>query len=196
MPRSRSPLHARPSRSSFSKRLLQASAVFGACLLSSCVTVPQYDATTDASLSSVQSEIDAKMVELSYDVRSKNPADNAKATYAQNAAFYSKVDTDLESLELRMEAVPDASNKNLPAIFGGIREMLTNFENTQQQLDAEQPPRLMAAGTIQTTRNQFNAAIAPLITYELMLKGVSSPKTADTSSTATKTASAKAASAN
>ena len=167
--------------------------VITACgLLAGCVTVPQYDAATDTSLSSLQSEIDAKLVEMVSDVRSTDPSVKGKATYQQNVSFYNKVDTDIESLELRMEAVPDASNKNLPEIFNTIRGILDNFENTQKQLDAKTSPEFFGPGDILATRNQLNADFAPLITYELMLKGVSSPKPSSTSSTATSTASAKA----
>jgi hypothetical protein len=163
-----------------------------AILLASCVSVPQYDATTDTQLSALQSEIDSKLVEWATDVSSPDPGTKAKAGYSKNVDFYNKVDTDMESLELRMEAVPDASNHNLPTYFTNLRQMLTNLKGAQQQLEQQNPPAYLSAGGLTATRWQFAAQFAPLITYELTLKGVASSKSATTKSAATATANEKA----
>ena len=159
--------------------------------LGACVSAPQYDATTDANLSALQREIDAQLVKWIADVRSSKSADKENATYAKNVDFYNKVDTDMLSLELRMEAVPDASNKNLPQYFSNLRQIVENIKSTQQEDDAKKPPEYFDPDVLQHTRWQIAAQFAPLITYELTLKGVASPKESATSSAATKTASAK-----
>jgi hypothetical protein len=161
-------------------------------LLAACASIPQYDAATDTMLSGLQSEIDAKLVEWVSDVRSSDPAVRAKAAYGANVEFYNKVDADMESLELRMEAVPDASNRNLPQYFINLRQFIDNIKTAQQALGAQSPPALLGPGAVTQTRWQVAAQLAPLITYELTLKGVASPGKASTSSAATTSAKARA----
>jgi hypothetical protein len=108
-----------------------------------------------------------------------------KASYAASTQFYAKVDTDLTALELRMEAIPDSSTVKLPDFFTNLRAQLSNLQNAHQKDGHLVEPVLVV------TRNQLNAQFAVLLTYELSLKGVTSPSKSSTTSTATTTAAAK-----
>ena len=154
-------------------------------LAAACASVPpQYDQTTDAAISALQKEIDTQLVQWISLKRAGDPASLAKATYQANIDFYNKVEVDLTSLELRMEAVPDKSTQKLPEFFSNIRTELSNLQ-TQHK---EGP---LSEIVLTATRNQMNAQFAVLMTYELSLKGVSSSSKSSTDSTATSTAAAK-----
>jgi len=160
-------------------------------LVAGCASLPQYDSTTDTNLTSLQKEIDWQIVEWTSDANSTDATTKAKLLNSNNIDFYNKVDTDIESVELRMEAVPDASNQNLPQYFTNLRQMLTNLKAGEQGMEALTPSSNLSSTSLAATRWQFAAQFAPLITYELQLKGVSSPKKAKTSSASTDTAKAK-----
>jgi hypothetical protein len=154
--------------------------------LASCATAPQYDATTDSDISTLQKEIDTQLVQWLVDVRLGDADSLQKASYASSTQFYAKVDTDLTALELRMEAIPDASTVKLPDFFTNLRsQLLINLKNAHQKDGHLVEPVLVV------TRNQLNAQFAVLLTYELSLKGVSSPSKSSTTSTATTTAAKK-----
>lgn len=159
----------------------------GSILLSACATLPQYDATTDSDISALQKEIDAKLVQwISYS-RAADATIAQKGSYQANTDFYSKVDTDLTSLELRMEAVADKSTAKLPQFFENMRAQMKNLQ------DAHKADSTLKEIVITPVRDQLNAQFAVLLTYELSLKGVSSNSSSSTKSTATTTAAAKAA---
>ncbi len=153
--------------------------------LASCATAPQYDATTDSDISNLQKEIDTQLVQWIVDDRLGDADSLKKATYASSTQFYAKVDTDLTALELRMEAIPDASTAKLPDFFTNLRTQLTNLQNAHKKDGHLVEPVLVPI------RNQLNAQFAVLLTYELSLKGVSSPSKSSTTSTATTTAAKK-----
>lgn len=156
------------------------------CVSASCTTTPQYDQTTDSAISSLQKEVDLQLVQwMTY--KKVGDADSLqKASYKSNIDFYSRVDSELTSLELRIEAVPDRSTEKLPTFFDNLRQQLSNLEKTHQQ------DGTLSVIVLTPIRNQLNAQFAVLLTYELSLKGVSSGSTSSTDSTATKTAAAKA----
>jgi hypothetical protein len=154
-------------------------------LLASCATAPQYDATTDSDLSSLQKEIDTQLVQWLVDARLGDPDSLKKANYASSVQFYAKVETDLTALELRMEAVPDSSTVKLPEFFKNLHTQLDTLQTAHQKDGHLVEPVLVV------TRNQLNAQFAVLLTYELSLKGVSSPSKSSTTSTATTTAAKK-----
>ena len=153
--------------------------------LASCASAPQYDATTDSDISNLQKEIDTQLVQWMVDDRVGDADALKKASYASSTQIYAKVDTDLTALELRMEAIPDASTVKLPDFFTNLRTQLTNLQNAHQK-DGHLPEVVLVA-----IRNQLNAQFAVLLTYELSLKGVTSPSKSSTTSTATTTAAAK-----
>lgn len=154
-------------------------------ILAACVTAPQYDATTDSDISNLQKEVDTQLVQWIIDDRMGDADSIKKATYAGNIPFYAKIDTDLTALELRMEAVPDKSSEKLPEFFASLRTQLANLQSAHQK-DGH-----LVEVVLVVTRNQLNAQFAVLLTYELSLKGVSSPSKSTTTSTATTTAAAK-----
>jgi hypothetical protein len=153
--------------------------------VASCVSVPQYDATTDTNLTNLQKEVDSELVLLISLQREGDPASLKKAAYQQSIDFYNRVDTDLTSVELRMEAVPDPSTSNLPQIFANLRAEFGSLQDThRQQVNLDEHYLI-------PVRNLLNVQFASLLTYELSLKGVQTPSTATTSSTAVSTATAK-----
>jgi hypothetical protein len=154
-------------------------------MLASCVTAPQYDATTDSDISSLQKEVDTQLVQWIVADRLGDADSLQKAGYAASVPFYARTDTDLTALELRMEAVPDKSTEKLPEFFGSLRTQLANLQNAHKK-DGH-----LVEVVLVVIRNQLNAQFAVLLTYELSLKGVSSPSKSSTTSTATATAAAK-----
>jgi hypothetical protein len=155
-------------------------------LVISCASVPQYDAETDKQITTLQKDIDSQLVKFITYSRQTDAASKTKGSYSQNIDFYDKIDTDITSLELRMEAVPDPSTKNLPQIFKNLREQFKNIQDAHKQ----QGNLSEVAWT--ALRNQLNAQFAILLTYELSLKGVGSPPSATMQSTSTETTSSKA----
>ena len=154
-------------------------------LFSSCATPPQYDSTTDAAISNAQKEIDSQLVKWISADWAGDAASLDKASFDANRDFYSKVDVDLTALSFSMEAVADKSTAKLPQFFENLRTQIDNLRNDHLKnihLKAE---------TLQIVRNQLNAQFAVLLTYELSLKGVNSPSSATTQSTATATAAVK-----
>jgi hypothetical protein len=166
-------------------RLLQIGVAIA--VVAGCASAPQYDQTTDAAIGNLQKEVDSQLVQWISDQRENTDASKKDASYAQNEKFYDKVDTDLTSLELRMEAVPDASSSKLTKFFDALYQQINNVR------DVHQKQGNLSAVAITATRNQLNTQFAVLITYELSLKGVSSPTKSSTESTATTTAANKAA---
>jgi hypothetical protein len=154
--------------------------------LASCASAPQYDATTDSDISSLQKEVDTQLVQWMVDDQLGDPDSLKKASYASSTQFYAKVDTDLTALELRMEAIPDSSTVKLPEFFTNLRTQLLITLKNGHQKDGHLPEVVLVA-----TRNQLNAQFAVLLTYELSLKGVTSPSKPSTTSTATTTAAGK-----
>jgi hypothetical protein len=155
-------------------------------ILASCATPPpQYDVTTDSDISTLQKEIDTQLVQWMVDDRLGDADSLKKASYAASTQFYAKVDTDLTALELRMEAIPDSSTLKLPDFFTNLRTQMTSLQTTHQK-DGH-----LVEPVIHVIRNQLNAQFAVLLTYELSLKGVSSPSKSSTTSTATTTAAKK-----
>jgi hypothetical protein len=161
-----------------------------ALLIAACATVPQYDQTTDANITSLQKEVDSQLVQWITYARIGDADSLKKSSYSASIDFYNKVDTDLTSLELRMEAVPDPSTAKLPLIFENFRTQINNLRTTHQK-DTN-----LSAITYTALRNQLNAQFAVLLTFELSLKGVGSTSTSSTESTATKTATSKASPAH
>ncbi|MBF0480441.1 MAG: hypothetical protein HQK81_02450 [Desulfovibrionaceae bacterium] len=155
-----------------------------ALLLSSCAA-PQYDSITDAQISSLQKEVDSQMVQFITLSRQNDQDSIKKGSYSQNIEFYNKVETDLTSLELRIEAVPDLSTSVFPELFAKMRKGVENIRQAHQK-NGNLPDIVWTP-----LRTQLNSGFAVMLTYELSLKGVSSPSKPTTTSTATVTAAAK-----
>jgi hypothetical protein len=145
------------------------------CLSAGACAPPLYDATTDTMLTNLQKEFDSRIVQLIADAETPNdPAATKDGSYAQTAAWYGKLDTDMESVELRMEAVMDPSTANLPQIFALIRKTLTELQADHK---AKQNLNVFVWTSI---RSYVNVQFATLITYELSLKNGGSPSTQST----------------
>jgi hypothetical protein len=140
-----------------------------AFLLCSCAA-PQYDSKADAAISDLQSKLHGQIDGW---ISKSKPA-----SYTKNVAFYDGVDTDLKSLELRMEATPDPSTANLPIIFSNLSNQITTLRKTHEETGTPTEFFLLA------TQQQLDAQFAALLTYELSLK-TSGPMGATTQSTAT-----------
>lgn len=104
-----------------------------AVVLAAWVSVPQYDQTTDSAISSLQKEVDAQLVQWISDEKDNTDASKNDASYARNIKFYDKVDTDLTSLELRMEAVPDPLTSRLTTFFTSLRQQLADVRDLHQK---------------------------------------------------------------
>jgi hypothetical protein len=146
--------------------------ILAAALIAGCVSAPQYDATTDARLSALQQNVDEEFVTLISLARSKTTEAKNLSAFDKAVPFYNKVDTDLTSLELRMEAVTDPSTAKLPIFFSTLHR---EFDEIRDKHEKE---GVLDEGFLKYTRAQMNAQFAVLLTYELSLKGVPSPKQA------------------
>ncbi len=166
-------------------RGLRAAALCLPLLILSCAPPPQYDQQTDAQLTALQKEVDSRIVQFISDGRAGDAASLKQGGYAQNIDWYNNVDSDMTSVEMRMEAIPDPSTANLPAFFDNLRTELAAVRKDHQAKGNLSPIVWIV------TRSQLNAQFAVLLTYELSLKKGGSPGA--TSSTATATAAAKAA---
>jgi hypothetical protein len=161
--------------------------LWASLLLASCAA-PQYDEKADAQITGLQKEVDSQIVQFIADAHAGDAESLKKSSYANNVDWYNKVDSDLSSLELRMEAVVDPSTKNLPQIFGNFRTQMSNLQTVHKK------KKNLGWVDWTATRNQLNVTFAVLLTYELSLKAAGTSSSGTTKSTATDTANAKAAS--
>lgn len=138
----------------FSRKLAFACSVI-TVLLAACAA-PQYDSKADSSISDLQSKLH----------RAINGwiSGSTKAAYADNIGFYDDVDTSLKSLELRMEATPDASTANLPIYFNNLRTEISNLRATHKEYGT------LSSYALKATQSQLDSQFAVLLTYELSLK--------------------------
>src|ERR1041384_3826535 len=94
------------------------------CLVLVACSAPPYDEQTDRLISALQSDVDSQIVMLlsldrrvaelsgaNNDLARKSLAEaRARAGYDANAAFYDKLDSQLTSLRLRVDALPTEAN--------------------------------------------------------------------------------------
>lgn len=117
---------------------------------------PQYDGKADTAIGDLQSKIHGQIAGW---------ISNAKpATYVKNKEFYDQIDTDLKSLEIRMEATPDRSTANLPVYFANLNSEILILKDLHKKHDALSEPFLRA------TQQDIDSQFAALLTYELSLK--------------------------
>jgi len=127
--------------------------LFSTGIVSSCITVPQYDQPPDTNISALQKEIDTQLVQWLSLRRPGDPASLSKASYQASNHFYNKVEVDLTFLELRIEAVQDRSDEKHPAFFSNMRAELASIQAQQRN----EPP---SAIVLVSSRNQLNAQFA------------------------------------
>lgn len=168
------------------KRLM---ALLFAIVLASCATPPQYDDQADTQITNLQKEIDSQIVKFISDAHQGDTAALKDSSYLQNIKWYNQVDTDLTSLELRMESSSDPSTANFPQFFDNMRTELSNIQKDHQGKGN------LGVAVWTVSRNQLNAQFAVLLTYEISLKNMKSTSSSSpsTTSTATKNANGKAA---
>jgi hypothetical protein len=162
-------------------RLVRVLACFNALQLVACATV-SYDPIADQQLTSVTQEVAEQFTTWTSQARTgKNPV-------AYDAKFYDKVEADILTLQIRMEASQNPATARLIPIFGSLNDQLDRvraLHRKQNDLDA---PFLTAELDLLCVQ------LATLTTFELSLKGAQSSgaTSAKTSSTATATLGHKA----
>ena len=124
---------------------------------------PQYDSKADTAIGALQSNLHGQIDGW---ISKSKPA------------TYDTVDTDLKSLELRMEATPDPSTANLPIVFSNLSTEITNLKNTHKQSGT------LSEFFLRATQQQLDAQFAALLTYELSLKTVGTGGTTQSTATA------------
>lgn len=183
--------------------------VVTALALARCAPGPAYDEQIDKSLSDVQHTVDleilnlislnrqvqqlsasAKRLSAAPEAQSKKAlvkveGDLSKAqdamSYASNVDFYNGVDSDLTSVQMRLDGTPDLSTPKIDGSFAQLKAILVDFPAqgetpTSMQAVHAQQDRL-SDGFLKSTRAQANALFGTLERYELTLKnGKSTPK--------------------
>jgi hypothetical protein len=159
--------------------------------LAACTTT--YDEQTDKGISSLQHQVDQKIVALVSLDRKIDSLQNLKtdsaqkalekakedASYDANVSFYDGVNTDLTSLQMRADAIPDFSTPKLDETFANLRGVLMEapraggLPTSMQAVHASQG-RLSEAFLL-STRSQANALFATILQYELTLKAGETP---------------------
>jgi len=145
-------------------------------------SAPPYDEQTDRLISSLQSDVDSQIVTLlSIDRKiaelagaNTDPARKAlaearaRAGYEGNAAFYDKLDSQLTSLRLRIDALPNEATPNLDRSIDDLRANLLGGEGSLRSLHQQQG--ILSEAYLRTIRRQLNAQFQALLAYELVLK--------------------------
>jgi hypothetical protein len=156
--------HGRGAAATIRSFFAFASAAMAIAALAACAS-PQYDSQADTSISSLQKEIHSQIDAW---ISGTNPA------YSDNVKFYNTVDTDLSSLEIRMEATPDPSSANLPTVFSNLKTELASMQSVHKKQSR------LSSFYLHATQNLFDAQFAVLLTYELSLKTTGSGSTTST----------------
>lgn len=153
-----------------------------ALVLAGCVA-PPYDSRTDDLVSSLQTEVDAKIVSLITldrqiaELQTRSDPDSIKAlaeakkkaSYDANVEFYDKVDVDLMSLSLRLDAsVTDESRQKLDVTISSIHDNLLEADGSMQLAHRKQV--ILPERDLKPRRLQFKALFGAVLTYELVRK--------------------------
>ncbi len=146
--------------------------------LGSCGSV-NYDDEADKQLTTITQETNQQFATWESQAQAKSPV-------VYDTKFYDKVEADIKTLEIRMEASQDAATQHLIPVFDSLNnqvEQLRNFHMTQKAFsDAE---------FLHGEQDILDAQLAALITFELSLKpnavtGSSGSKTQSTAASTTK----------
>jgi hypothetical protein len=164
-------------------QFLRISSVCGPILiLSGCASV-NYDDQADSQLTSITQEVNQQFI--TWENQSKAKA----APY--DPTFYNKLEADLQTLEIRMEASQDPATQNLIPVFDSLNQQVENLRQLHQT------EKTLPAEFFHAERQLLDAQLAALITYELSLKpsAIGGSPAAKTQSTAVATAGSKATAA-
>jgi hypothetical protein len=172
-------------------------------MASASCTAPQYDDQTDKLITQLQSDVDTQFVMLisfdhqiamlsgKTDAASQKALSNVRAMagYDSNVPFYNKVDVDLLSLRLRVDAEPSAATPMLDDAIKNLRDNLLTVDGsvqaTHQTLAQQNPPGVMSALYLRDAQAIVDVQIGKLLTRELGLKTGSSPSSSGTASPGT-----------
>jgi hypothetical protein len=145
-------------------------------------SAPPYDEQTDRLISALQSDVDSQIVTLlsldrriaellptNTDAARKALADaKARAGYEANAGFYDKLDSQLTSLRLRVDALPNEATPNLERSIDELRANLLGGEGSLRSVHQKQG--ILSEAYLRNERRILNAQFQALLTYELVLK--------------------------
>lgn len=168
-------------------------AVIVAVLSGLAACAPPYDDQADKAITELQHQVDQKIVDLisidrkitTYEA-SKAPAAQkilAKAkedaSYDANVPFYSTVDADLTSAQMRVDASPNRATQKIDQTFDALRDVLITMPRpgadpvSMQAVHAAQ--NSLSEAYLRRMRVQANALFSTLMQYEATLKSGSTP---------------------
>jgi hypothetical protein len=148
-------------------------------ILGGCATI-DYDQTADTQLTSLTQEIELQLTTWA------NQAEADKSTVKYDPKFYDKVEADISTLQIRMEATQNKVTNELVGIYKSLRDQLEAMRKLHEKQD------YLDAAFLRAELDILNVQIATLTTYELSLKGTSTT----TNSTSTATTKEKAKQSN
>jgi hypothetical protein len=145
-------------------------------------SAPPYDEQTDRLISELQYDVDSQIVMLlsldrrivelaptNTDAARKAIADaRARAGYEANAAFYDKLDSQLTSLRLRVDALPTEATPNIDRAIDELRANLLSGEGSLRSVHQKQS--ILGEAYLRNERRLLNAQFQALLSYELVLK--------------------------
>lgn len=151
--------------------------------LAGCGTVT-YDDQADQMLTSITKETNQQFIAWE---------NKAKEGVAYDATFYDKVEADVKTLEIRMEASQDPATSTLIPVFDSLYNQYENFRIYHR---TNSP--LSQASFFEGERQLLNVQLASLITFELSLKpnSISGSPSSTISSTSSRTAKQNADGSN
>jgi len=179
---------ATPSRRSLSFASLLAAFVV-AC------TPPPYDDQTDKAISTLQSDVDTEIVSLLSFAHTASAGGSGasdaktKGGYQANKTFYQKVDVELMSIKLRVDAAPSVSTSQMDKALEALRQNILSGPGSLQSVHQQED--LPGEAYFTTERTILAQQFQALLTYELLLKNGSASTNNTTTGTTPTPASAK-----
>ena len=151
-----------------------------AFLLCSCASV-NYDEQADKQLTDITQEVNQQFITWEDQAKTKSVPYDSK--------YYDKLEADVKTLEMRMEASQDPATQNLIPVFDSLSKQVEDLRQFHIHHSAL-PPEFF-----HTERELLDAQLAALITFELSLKpsGIGGSQSAKTQSTSTANTASKAA---
>lgn len=166
-------------------------AAFAAMALSvGCATI-QYDAQADSQISKLQTDVDTQLVTLISledqwaDLNGKTEAEDIKAasevkahlSYYGNIDAYNKIDVDLTTLKLRVDANPDRNTPLIDADLDRMRAgLLGSGPADRTSLRGLHHGGQLSRDLLVDAEKQFNIQFQSLLAYETALKPRASGK--------------------
>lgn len=145
-------------------------------------SAPAYDEETDRLISALQSDVDGEIVMLisldrevarlsarTDDLSRKALAEaKANATYEANIKFYNKIDTELNSIRLRIASAPSKAGQS---IGHSLDELDQNLLSPKGSLRSEHEMRgTLPEVYLRIERGALNQQFQALLAYEQVLK--------------------------